>query len=170
MVRFARDRFKDRFPSLSFEQADAAALRFDNEFDVIFSNAALHWVQDHVSVVQGIARALRPGGRVLLSMGGQGNVAEVIAAVQELIQQPTWAHYFKDWFFTYAFHPPKHYQEWLTGAGLEPVRLELVPKDMVHTPEKFTAWIRTTWLRYTQRVPEYLRDRFVAEFVARHLP
>ena len=40
---------------------------------------------------------------------------------------------------------------------------------MVHTREKFTAWIRTTWIRYTQRVPEDRREDFVAAFVDRYL-
>ena len=40
---------------------------------------------------------------------------------------------------------------------------------MVHTRDKFTAWIRTTWIRHAQRVPEDLREQFVEEFVDRYL-
>lgn len=169
MIRFARENHASHGPRLEFEVCDAAALHFENEFDIVFSNAALHWVQDHAAVARGIARALRPGGRVLLSMGGKGNVSEVIAAVQRLTKEPPWAPYFEDAFFTYAFHAPEDYQDWLTAAGLDPVRLELAPKDMVHTREKFTGWIRTTWIRHTQRVPEDRRERFVDELVGRYL-
>lgn len=169
MIRYANDTYRSRVPRLIFEECDAAKLRFENEFDVIFSNAALHWVQDHRAVVQGIARALRPGGRILLSMGGKGNVTQVIDAVQSLTEEPAWAPYFKDAFFTYSFRGPEDYRVWLTSAGFEPGRLELVPKDMVHTRDKFTAWIRTTWIRHAQRVPEDLRELFVEEFVNRCL-
>ena len=169
MIRFAQDSHAAYGPRLKFEECDAAALHFEDEFDVIFSNAALHWVQDHPAVVQSIARALRPGGHALLSMGGQGNVAEVIAAAQSLTQEPAWAPYFEDAFFAYAFHAPEDYQQWLTGAGLKPLRLELVPKDMVHAPEKFKGWIRTTWIHYTQHVPGNLRDHFVDDLVDRYL-
>lgn len=169
MIRFARENLASRAPRLNFEECDAAALHFENEFDVVFSNAALHWVQDHPAVVRGIARALRPGGRILLSMGGEGNVAEVIAATRSLTKEPAWAPYFEDAFFTYAFHGPEDYKGWFKGAGLEPVRLELVPKDMIHTREKFTAWIRTTWIRHTQRVPEDRRERFISDLVDHYL-
>ncbi len=169
MIRFARESHASYGPRLIFEVCDAAALQFENEFDVVFSNAALHWVRDHPAVVQGIARALRPGGRTLLSMGGKGNVAEVIAATQSLAKAPDWAPYFKDAFFTYSFHAPEDYQAWLSDAGLEAVRLELVPKDMVHTREKFTAWIRTTWIRHTQRVPEDRREQFISDLVDHYL-
>ena len=38
--------------------------------------------------------------------------------------------------------------------------------------DRFAAWLRTTWLPYTQRVPEDLREEFIAaitdRYVARH--
>jgi len=39
------------------------ALSFDQEFDAVFSNAALHWMTDQDAVLQGVYRALKPGGR-----------------------------------------------------------------------------------------------------------
>ena len=63
--------------NLQYLQADAAALPFTAEFSVVFSNATLHWVPDQRAAVRGIARALRPAGRFIAQMGGQGNVAEV---------------------------------------------------------------------------------------------
>lgn len=169
MIEFASEQYADRKPKLTFLVMDAGGLSFRNEFDVVFSNAALHWVEDHVPVVQGIADALRPGGRALLSMGGKGNVADTVVVARALTQEPRWAEYFEDWFFTYAFHAPENYRTWLADAGLEPLRVELVPKDMVHTPEQFAAWIRTTWIRYTQRVPEDRREEFVEALVARYV-
>ena len=41
-------------------------LAFDREFDAVFSNAVLHWITDAESVVRGVARALKPGGRLLV--------------------------------------------------------------------------------------------------------
>lgn len=169
MIRFAREGFGDREPQLSFEHIDAGAIPFEDQFDLIYSNAALHHVQDHIPVVQGIAGALRKGGRCMLSMGGRGNVAETSAAVRSLIDSPPWAEYFGQEVFTYNFYGPDDYEGWLGDAGLEPLRLELVPKDMVHTREKFTAWIRTTWIRYTHRVPEDRREDFIAAIVDRYL-
>src|SRR6266540_3103158 len=38
-------------------------LEFENEFDAVFSNAALHWMKRADDVIGGVRRALRRGGR-----------------------------------------------------------------------------------------------------------
>lgn len=53
----------------------------DEQFDVIVSVACLHWVPsgDHDDVLANCRRLLRPGGRLVLSFGGAGNVAAALA-------------------------------------------------------------------------------------------
>ena len=51
-----------------------------------------------------------------------------------------------------------------------PDRLELIPKDMVHkNAAALVGWVRTTWLPYTQRVPEARRESFVEELIESYL-
>ena len=57
------------------------ALPFDQQFDAVFSNAALHWMSDHDAVLQGVHRALKPGGRFVAECGGQGNIAAIRVAL-----------------------------------------------------------------------------------------
>src|SRR5262245_26420833 len=54
---------------------DGRALTFHEEFDAVFSNAALHWMGPPTPVFQGVWKALRPGGRFAGECGGHGNVA-----------------------------------------------------------------------------------------------
>ena len=57
---------------------DGHELPFLNEFDAVFSNAALHWMKrDPDAVVAGAFRALKSGGRFVAEMGGAGNVAAI---------------------------------------------------------------------------------------------
>ena len=58
-----------------------ASLEFVNEFDAVFSNAALHWMNDPDAVLAGVRRALRPGGRIVADFGGHGNVAAICTAL-----------------------------------------------------------------------------------------
>ena len=60
---------------------DGHALPFEQEFDAVFSNAALHWMRRPDDVIAGVARALKPGGRFVGEMGGHGCVAAVITAL-----------------------------------------------------------------------------------------
>jgi len=58
------------------------ALEFSEEFDVVLSNAALHWMKNQAAAVDGIWRALKPGGRVVAEMGGGANVSRIARALE----------------------------------------------------------------------------------------
>lgn len=171
MVELAKRLFPAcRYANLSFERRDARHLAFDREFDVVFSNATLHWVRDHRPVLQGIRNALAAGGRTLLQMGGAGNASDVVDVFSELTKSARWRDCFLDFVFPYGFHGPDEYREWLSDSGLVSQRVELIPKDMVHVERAaFHGWIRTTWIPYTQRVAQQRRAEFVEEFVDRYL-
>lgn len=170
MVAHATTNFSPkRFPNLTFQQMDARAMRFQEKFDVVFSNATLHWIQDHLTVLLGISRALRPGGRMLAQMGGEGNAADMVSAVERVRARHQWREYFTDFTFPYGFYGPKQYEEWLAEANLIPTRLELIPKDMRHEGyEGLAGWLRTTWLPYVNKIPPENRDAFIDEVVERY--
>jgi trans-aconitate methyltransferase len=71
------------YPQLKFLVADARHLSFREEFDAVFSNATLHWIHEPEVVLQGVFKALRPGGRFVAEFGGHGN----IRAMQEAFDQ-----------------------------------------------------------------------------------
>jgi trans-aconitate methyltransferase len=72
---------RQNYPHLKFVLADATDFRFEEPFDAVFSNAALHWVKDAESSVKCIAAALRPGGRFVAEFGGKGNITEILTAL-----------------------------------------------------------------------------------------
>ncbi len=74
------------FPDLQFEVADIAAATYDNEFDAVFSNAALHWVRNQREAIAAMARALKPGGRLVFEMGGRGNIQHVWNAATQALR------------------------------------------------------------------------------------
>ena len=170
-IAYAQRQFPPRrHPNLAFRQCDMRALDYESEFSVVFSNAAMHWVRDHRPVLAGIARALRPGGRCLLQMGGGDNAAEVIGAIEDLAVTPRWSKYFAGFVSTYGFHQPDDYRRWLTEAGLAPIDVGLIGKDMVHADrEAFIGWLRTAWHPYTHQVPEAERDEFIVAAATRFL-
>jgi len=171
MIELANSRFPmAEYPNLNFQMADALDLNFQSEFDVVFSNAVLHWVRDHASMLRGVSDALKPGGRILLQMGGRGNATKVVAAMDKVISMPKWHDYFRDFPFPYSFYGTEEYTEWLPSTGLVPVRLELIPKDMAHVDRAaFEGWLRTTWLPYIQRVPVAQQSEFLEQVVDTYL-
>ncbi len=170
MVNLARNNFPPAmYPNLSFVLKDASKLDYNEEFDLVFSNACLHWIKDHRPIIKGIRKSLKPSGRILLQMGGKGNADGIIAVLDELVQEPRWSHYFRNFNFTYGFYSPDEYKPWLLAAGFITHRVDLVVKEMVHeNNEQFASWVRTTWLPYTQRVPIEMQELLITELTKRY--
>lgn len=176
MISFARKRYpEDRYPNLSWRVMDAARLSFENDFDVVFSNACLHWIPDHLPVLSGIRRSLRSGGMVYLQMQGKGELGKLEyilmeLILMELIQSEKWPGYFSRWSASFGFHDPREYRVWLEQVGLHPIRVETV-KRMVpfRGREGLAGHIRTTWLPFTLPIPEEKRESFIYRLVDRYL-
>ncbi len=171
MIQLAQTSFPStQNPNLTFKLMDARQITFHKEFNIAFSNAALHWIFDQKSVLAGVANSLKSQGKLLFQMAGQGNAKAVLELFDDLTNQPNWQSYFSDFTLPYAFLHPKEYTQLLNQAGLKPIRVELFPRDMIFTSaERVAGWIRTTWLPFTERVPAELREGFVKEIVDRYL-
>ena len=171
MTTLARQSFPHcHYPNLSFLRMDARELTFREEFDVAFSNAALHWIIDHQAVLSGVTESLDKGGQLLFQMAGKGNAQEILTVLEELISEKDCKSYFKNFSFPYGFYGPEEYRVWLQEAGLKAERIELFPKDMkFQGKEGLAGWIRTTWLPFTERVPAQLRDTFINEIASRYV-
>lgn len=82
MVKLARQ----NYPAQEFVQGEGAAFQFNEPFDAIFSNAALHWIPQAEDVVRCMAAALKPAGRLVVEFGSRGNVATIIGGIQNALQ------------------------------------------------------------------------------------
>jgi len=171
MLSFARDRFPpSAWPNLAFQYGDASDLQYEDKFDLVLSFAALHWVQDHGPVLEGIRRSLKKGGKVLMQFGGQGNAAGILEVAHEVISLDKWSAHFQAFMFPYSFFGPDEYRTWLNRSGLVALRVDLVAKDMVQRGrEGLISWVKATWLPYTERVPEDLQMDFICEVVDRYI-
>ncbi len=89
------------YTNIAFQVMDATTLHFDNAFDVVFSNAVLHWVDDHEAVARGIYRALKPHGKIMLQFGGYGNAERILEIMDDMIHENL--ECFKGWMRTTWF-------------------------------------------------------------------
>jgi len=58
--------------NLKFQIIDINNINYKSEFDVIFSNAALHWIKNHTSLIDACYKALKNGGIIRLNFAGDG--------------------------------------------------------------------------------------------------
>jgi len=163
MIRLAKERYpQDTHRNLSFLQMDAREINLADKFDVVFSNAALHWVDNLPAVLRGVHACMNPGGKILFQLGGTGNAADILCAVDEIIGRPVWKDYFQNFIFPYHFYNPEQCTDWLRETGFTLKRAELIPRDMRHQDkEELKGWLRTTWFPYTNCLPFEVRDHFL---------
>lgn len=77
----------ERYPGIDFYVKSASDFSFSQPFDAIFSNAALHWVLEKEQAVRCMYNALKPSGRLVLEMGGKGNVATIIDCLRDTLRK-----------------------------------------------------------------------------------
>ncbi|HEV2105588.1 MAG TPA: methyltransferase domain-containing protein [Candidatus Eisenbacteria bacterium] len=110
-------------------RADLLAIPFAaGAFDVVFSTATFHWVLDPAALYAGLARILRPGGRLHAQCGGEGNLERVMAHVRALRAAPRWAERFRGFREPWVFLSPAAAERHLRAAGFTDVRTGLEPR------------------------------------------
>jgi trans-aconitate methyltransferase len=139
--------------------ADGTQLGFDAEFDAVFSNAALHWMRDPDAVIDGVWRALKPGGRFVAECGGDGNVQAVRRALAAaLARRGVDAEAASPWYFP----TPEAYRARLERRGFRVKALTLLPRP-TKLPGALADWLDTFAESFLATVPPQTRPTVKAE-------
>jgi len=101
MIETARER---RGHNVQFELMDINQLDFREQFDVVFSNATLHWIKDHRNLLARVVRSLKDNGAVRFNFAGDGNCSNFNRVVRELMNRAEYAPYFRS--FAWPWYMP----------------------------------------------------------------
>jgi SAM-dependent methyltransferase len=165
-------RARDNFPGLPFETLDVCDLSYHAEFDAIFSNAVLHWVQPPESAAAAMSRALKPGGRLVCEFGGHGNVHILVEAAYRAlrhlgVENP---ERFNPWYYPGI----AEYSAVLERCGIEVTFAHLFdrPTPLQDGERGLDTWFRMFGSRLMEPLPpaqhpEFLR--LVEHYAAPHL-
>ena len=169
MLAEARRHARD---GLTFEPGDIAALDAGPRLDVVFSNAALHWVPDHPRLLARLRAALRPGGQLAVQVPANGDHPSH-ALVNEIANESP----FRDAIDAAgpgspaAVLTPGRYAELLDELGFaeQHVRLQVYGHHLALTAD-VVEWTKgTTLTRYERLLPAELFDAFVTRYRRRLL-
>ena len=143
---------------------DARSLTFENEFDAVFSNAALHWVKDDPdSPVAGAFRALVAGGRFVGELGGHGCVSAITVALMVALERrgvpdaSSWI----PWYFPTV----DEYETRLRRAGFVPRSVQLIPRP-TPLPTGMRWWLETFANPFCAALAQNERSDFLDEVTA----
>jgi trans-aconitate methyltransferase len=116
---------------VAFVHADASALPIVGAADAIFSTATFHWVLDHERLFRSLARALRPGGRLVAQCGGGPNLERHHRRADVLMHGPAYASYFQAWVEPWEFADADTTRTRLAAAGFGAIATRVTAAPVV---------------------------------------
>jgi trans-aconitate 2-methyltransferase len=147
-----------------FLVCDLTELELSRPVDAVFSNAVFHWILDHRSLFESLARVTRPGGRLEAQCGGEGNVARFYETAAEVAADLGLEEL--DGFDPHRFPGPVETGAILADSGFEAIDCGLVPRPVV--PPEPREFIRSVCLgAHLELLPEPSRAAFVDAVMAR---
>lgn len=149
-------------PNTAYAELDIDALDFEAEFDLIYSNAALHWVLDHSRFLANAHRALRPGGILRVQFGGAGNIPNLLDCLGRQMALPPFPEAFARFRWPWFFPDVAAYESLLQAAPFPEWRAWLEEKvQRFPAADALVGWIDNPCLiPFVQALPEELRRPF----------
>ncbi len=141
---------------------DGQSLNYFCEFDAVFSNAALHWMKDPDAVLQGVAAALKPGGRFVAEFGGDKNIRLVVEALNQVLENHGLSAESRNpWYFPTV----EEYERSLVAHGFEVQMIGLYPRP-TPIPTGIVQWLEIFAESFFAGVPTATRDTMLNEVEA----
>lgn len=109
--------------NLVFRRLDINHLDYENQFDVVFSNATLHWIKDHRRLLQNVHRALRADGHIRFNFAGDGNCLHFFAVMRDAIALDKFCSFFAEFDWPWYMPSVDEYDALAKSSGLHDVRV-----------------------------------------------
>jgi trans-aconitate 2-methyltransferase len=170
MITKAKENLKD-FSNITFIKSDISEVRLPEKIDLIFSNAAIHWILDHKKLFSNFWELLKPNGELLIQCGGKGNLELVHTILEKLRKGNTFKHYFADWKSPWNFASPADVKKTLSDIGFNDTQAQLKKKTAkFENHEEFVLFMKTVVMKpYLAYLPadnnNETRNSFMGEFI-----
>jgi trans-aconitate methyltransferase len=170
MIAFASSHFGP--PVLSnvrFEVADVCHLSCREEFDLVVSFNALHWVVEQGAALHSIHAALKPAGRAHLRLVPSGPRKSLEDVIEDVRNKARWADYFRGLRRPYVHFTAEEYRVLAEREGFRVLRIRVEDKAWdFKTRGSFVAFGRATFVEWTRCLPEHERKAFISDVLDRY--
>jgi trans-aconitate 2-methyltransferase len=148
-----------------FERGEIGAFAPAEPFDVVFSNAALQWVDRHEELFPRLASAVAPGGQLAVQMPANDDHPSHLTAHAVASEEPfatALGGYSRSW----PVKKPEWYAELLDRLGFseQSVRLQVYGHHLA-SREEVVEWVKGTLLTdYQKRMPAESYERYLQRY------
>jgi len=154
-------------PALCWQRRSIAEWQADGAVDLLFSNAALHWLPAHEQLFPRLATQVAPGGLLAVQMP-RNFLAPSHTAIADTVRGGRWRAQLEDLLAPPPVAAPADYHGWLLphAATLDIWESEYL--QVLQGPDAVKEWTKGTWLKqFLDRLAGAERDEFEADYAAR---
>ena len=146
---------------------DVNFMDFEKRFDLIFSNAALHWIIDHKNLLERSYRALKTNGKIAWNFAGGGTCSNFFEVIREKMKSNKYAEYFKDFEWPWFMPSKAEYIELIKSVNFSKAEVSEKNEDRFFADkEEMIRWIdQPSIVPFIKQIPDELKEEFRSEVV-----
>ncbi|WP_245631984.1 class I SAM-dependent methyltransferase [Edaphobacter aggregans] len=170
MIAFAKERYGAAvWPNLSFEVCDIRRIGFRDEFDLVVSFNALHWIPEQEVALRAIHTAMKPGGAAQLRLVPKGERKSLEDVLEETRKSAKWCTYFDGYRNPYLHLTAEEYSALAAECGLRAVSMDVKDKAWdFGSRAGFHTFGSVTFVEWTRRLPEEAKSTFIDDALDRY--
>jgi trans-aconitate 2-methyltransferase len=148
---------------LRFEQAPIQNV--EGEWDLVFSHAAIHWIEDHPALIPRLLSLVLPGGQLAVQLPSN-HAHPTHSLISEVASEEPFRQALNGWNRISPVLSISEYAELLhEHGGLEITVFEKVYPSLLKDSDSLAEWTAgSTLVPYFERLPEFLHEPFMARY------
>lgn len=136
---------------------DAQKMNFNNKFNAVFSNAALHWMKNPNAVISNVYQALKTNGRFCAEFGAKNNIKTIVDAIYAQLQNLNLnGDNYNPWYFP----DETEYRLKLEKNGFKVVEISVFERPTT-LPTNLVGWLDTFATPFMQDIPTEKKSSFM---------
>jgi len=168
MIEVAKEKESN---NLKFLLMDIDNLDIDDKFDIIFSNAALHWVKNHQKLYEKLSLILNENGTIRFNFAADGNCSYFFNIVKQTIQKKEYQEYFKDFIWPWFMPTLDEYKKITDNFSFSDVKIWGENADRFFPDkEALIGWIeQPSIVPFLEYLPDDKKKLFTNEVIEKML-
>jgi len=148
--------------NLEFIHRDINDISFNEEFDIVYSNATLHWIKDHVKLLANCYRTLKSSGILRFNFAGDGNCATFNSTVKNVMQQSEFKGYFAKFLWPWFMPKTSDYEQIIRNNNFTEIKIWEENADRYFiSAEEMIKWIdQPSLVPFLREIVEQDKSKF----------
>lgn len=149
--------------NIEFQVMGLNEIPWKQEFNIIYSNSVLHWINDIKDVVERFYMALRKEGKVALQFPLLNDRHPLIVYADRTIRRLNLQSYYNDWVFPWYVPTSYSLEKVLADAGFHHVSVKVVrnPFSFKSVDKVYKHFLSVGLKLYVEVLPEELKKEFI---------